>query len=576
MKINPESICIALLFSLSIDSYAASFFDANLNTSDVLLKNVWQNEKSLILSHRETPAVGNGDQIPPFFHPDGIWALGTLWMTADPQPLFDSLLRVQHPQNHTPLEEAHLPLASYTFDWPYLLHRYFEFSGDREHSYPFAKAYVSPWLDYFSGMENESGLLSLEKIPQAWTDSKPADWSDDVYFWYLNLRYLHALIGADEITRSIGLENEILVSKINAVKNICSTELGKAAVFHRSDGSPLPPSVIPVLANGIVLDVLHPDYEPLFVQVLRKHGLPKEEWLTATLLEACVKIGEHQLAYDFVTFADSTQKTPVMTKVFYETILGISISQNGTAIGISPIHLAALEDIRVGIPVPSGKVTFHSEELSNRSITTPTGVAVHVGWAQGVRTVVQTSVSHDNPEPLTASQKALLESKAWAKWDTSNPAIWVSVKEQMFRIIQDEKVLYQTRCATASKGTGSVMNSLQTPLGWHSINRKVGEGAPWGQVFRSRQATREVWQPGEDTEEDLVLSRILLLTGEEKGLNKGGNVDSYARNIYIHGTNDEARIGQPTSHGCIRLRNDDVIEIFDQLELDTKVLITDE
>ena len=118
------------------------------------------------------------------------------------------------------------------------------------------------------------------------------------------------------------------------------------------------------------------------------------------------------------------------------------------------------------------------------------------------------------------------------------------------------------------------MDSLKTPLGWHSIVKKIGDDAPWGQVFRSRRPTREIWQRGEDTTEDMVLSRVLLLTGEEPGLNKGGNVDSFARNIYIHGTNDEARIGTPSSHGCVRMLNDDVIEMYRVIEEGMKVLIT--
>jgi lipoprotein-anchoring transpeptidase ErfK/SrfK len=118
------------------------------------------------------------------------------------------------------------------------------------------------------------------------------------------------------------------------------------------------------------------------------------------------------------------------------------------------------------------------------------------------------------------------------------------------------------------------MDSLKTPLGWHEIRGKIGENAPWGQVFRARRPTNEIWQYGEDTKEDLVLTRVLLLDGLEPGHNKGGAVDSMARNIYIHGTNDEAKLGTPSSHGCIRLFNDDVIELFTRVEDGALVLIT--
>ena len=117
---------------------------------------------------------------------------------------------------------------------------------------------------------------------------------------------------------------------------------------------------------------------------------------------------------------------------------------------------------------------------------------------------------------------------------------------------------------------------MKTPLGWHKVLTKLGANSARGQVFRSRQATREVWQPGEQPAEDLVLTRVFLLDGLEPGVNKGGNVDSFARNIYIHGTNDEARLGTPSSHGCIRLSNDDVVEVFELVPEGTPVLITAE
>ena len=117
-------------------------------------------------------------------------------------------------------------------------------------------------------------------------------------------------------------------------------------------------------------------------------------------------------------------------------------------------------------------------------------------------------------------------------------------------------------------------NAAALPETWRFI-WKFGDGAPWGQVFRSRQVTKEVWKPGQESSEDLVLTRVLLLAGEEPGVNQGGNVDSTERCIYIHGTNQEERIGQPSSHGCVRLRNDDVIEAFDWIPEGTPVLISE-
>jgi len=154
------------------------------------------------------------------------------------------------------------------------------------------------------------------------------------------------------------------------------------------------------------------------------------------------------------------------------------------------------------------------------------------------------------------------------------------VDEQRFRIVEDGNVTWDVPCATASAGTGSVSGSLRTPLGWHRVDMKFGDEAPWGQVFRSRIATKEIWKPGQDTKEDLVLTRVLWLDGLEAGKNKGKRddgvlVDSKQRCIYIHGTNGEDKIGTPSSHGCVRLLNDDVIKAFEMLPVDTRVLITE-
>jgi lipoprotein-anchoring transpeptidase ErfK/SrfK len=95
-------------------------------------------------------------------------------------------------------------------------------------------------------------------------------------------------------------------------------------------------------------------------------------------------------------------------------------------------------------------------------------------------------------------------------------------------------------------------------------------------VFRDKHATKEIWKRGDPVKEDLILTRVLTLRGEEPGKNKGGDVDSFDRNIYIHGTNDEEKIGTPASHGCVRLTNDDVITLYEMVPLNTPMLITEE
>lgn len=133
-------------------------------------------------------------------------------------------------------------------------------------------------------------------------------------------------------------------------------------------------------------------------------------------------------------------------------------------------------------------------------------------------------------------------------------------------------------CSTAANGIGNLEGSYMTPPGWHTIDEKHGGGLPSGAVLKSRQPTGQVWQPGQHTPEDLVLTRILWLTGLEPGVNHGVDaagrvIDSKRRYIYIHGTNDEAKLGTPASHGCIRLSNAAAIEVFNAVDVGTPVVI---
>lgn len=178
-------------------------------------------------------------------------------------------------------------------------------------------------------------------------------------------------------------------------------------------------------------------------------------------------------------------------------------------------------------------------------------------------------------DPLTVADHAVLDSHHWADKVGAQRAVWVCVDQQMFRIIENGDVIWQAQCSTAANGTGSQSGSYKTPLGWHRVAEKYGSRAAWGQEFVARRPTRTVWQPGDDTEKDMVLTRILWLDGLEPGRNKGGEVDSYHRYIYIHGTNGEEDIGTPASMGCVRLLNDDVIEAYELIPVDTRVLITE-
>jgi hypothetical protein len=139
-----------------------------------------------------------------------------------------------------------------------------------------------------------------------------------------------------------------------------------------------------------------------------------------------------------------------------------------------------------------------------------------------------------------------------------------------------DMLIRQYPVSTATNGPGEQNGSYCTPRGRHRIAEKIGAGAPMCSAFKSRQPTGEIWTPELDAEfpgRDWILTRILWLDGLEPGRNKGGTVDTHARYIYIHGTNEEHKIGTPASHGCIRMKNADVAELFGLVEVGTEVRI---
>ena len=154
--------------------------------------------------------------------------------------------------------------------------------------------------------------------------------------------------------------------------------------------------------------------------------------------------------------------------------------------------------------------------------------------------------------------------------------IEVDISEQRLYLIENNLIKASYPISTSKYGEGSIENSFKTPLGKHSIKEMIGEEAEINTIFTSRINTKRsatIIDQFEDTDNDYVTSRIMWLDGEEDGLNKGGNVDSFRRYIYIHGTHEEGLIGTKASHGCIRMFNYDVIELFNLVNIGTKVLI---
>jgi hypothetical protein len=178
------------------------------------------------------------------------------------------------------------------------------------------------------------------------------------------------------------------------------------------------------------------------------------------------------------------------------------------------------------------------------------------------------------PEQLSQWREKLLERQL----DPAKRLLWIDVSEQRLLVCEDDHVLVSYAVSTALKGTGCAQDSYQTPTGLHRISVKIGADEPSGMIFRGREPTGElanIEQADVDTGRDLITSRILWLDGLEPGVNHGGSVDTRDRYIYIHGTNEEGRIGQAVSHGCIRMNNRDVVDLYDRIDTGTPVIIVD-
>jgi L,D-transpeptidase YbiS len=155
--------------------------------------------------------------------------------------------------------------------------------------------------------------------------------------------------------------------------------------------------------------------------------------------------------------------------------------------------------------------------------------------------------------------------------------IEISIQQQTLTVLSNENELVaQFAVSTAANGVGCEKNSGCTPLGLHIIRAKIGEGVLPNTVFKGRRPTGEICTSeliAEFPNRDWILTRILWLSGKEIGKNRLGNVDTMQRYIYIHGTPDSTDMSKVGSHGCVRMRNDDIIQLFDMVAVGTPVYI---
>jgi lipoprotein-anchoring transpeptidase ErfK/SrfK len=152
----------------------------------------------------------------------------------------------------------------------------------------------------------------------------------------------------------------------------------------------------------------------------------------------------------------------------------------------------------------------------------------------------------------------------------------ISLADQCLYGFANGRLVLRLAVSTARNGAGEGNGSGCTPRGRHQVRAKIGAGLPLGAVLRGRRWTAEVWTPALHQQfpgRDWILTRILWLGGCEPGCNRGGAVDSFRRYIYLHGTPDSEPMGEPRSHGCVRLRNADLLALFARVPVHCPVQI---
>lgn len=157
--------------------------------------------------------------------------------------------------------------------------------------------------------------------------------------------------------------------------------------------------------------------------------------------------------------------------------------------------------------------------------------------------------------------------------------IRISIADQSLELFGDgDRLLRRYAISTAKNGAGEQRGSYRTPRGRHIIRAKIGDGQAPNTVFVRRRPTGEVWSPefgAANPNRDWILTRILWLSGKEPGFNRLGEVDTMRRYIYLHGSPDTVEMGTPGSIGCVRMRNADIVELFDLVPCYTPVDIVE-
>jgi lipoprotein-anchoring transpeptidase ErfK/SrfK len=568
-----------------------------------------------------------------------ITARSHLWLTGDGsltrKALYDFYLSCQIHPGMMAVAPGHFmqEIAEFPLQFPLMLENYYQHTGDSAMLAAMADTVFPGLFKYYAGFEKESGLIEGLNKPEKWLvvdwpgnlrDGYDYDYASSRANTVLNAFYYGGLRAAARMERILGRDGQAYDARADRVAAAFTTQLADPAtgLFLDAPGSKhssLHANAIP-LVFGLTAGV---GPAPM-LELIRQRGLNCSPYIASYVIEACFKAGAPDLGFALLTndsdhgwkemlrmgataatevWNPSQKKNmswchPWASSPIYliaERVFGLTPGTPGWGtVRIAPPVIANLPEMSLTVPHPKGPMTVSYALKTGYTLAVPEGVPVEILAAEGVKidagnaeivkvpppdAVAAPSDVPTGETPMTESTLAQLKVQGWEEKVGEGLGVWVDVARQRLTLIERNQIIWEVPCATATAGTGSVSGSLQTPLGWHRVDMKLGDGAPWGQVFRSRIPTKEIWKPGDDVKEDLVLTRVLWLDGMEPGKNKGKTedgvlVDSKERCIYIHGTNGEAQIGTPSSHGCIRLFNDDVIKAFEMLPEDTPVLIT--
>jgi hypothetical protein len=564
--------------ALRVDT-SAPVFAARYESSDAAMNAKWNAAVSSMESRRRAG-----------FTPDVFGSMGPFWgdayavgrayatLAGDPSVLRAGIERVLRPAAVPDPATDGRPLAAYTLLWPRMLLAYYEFTGDQRFTRELADFALSEWLTYFEAARGESGLIEGERIFKGqlnWITGFPAEASPKANS-VINAIYCDALDAAAAIARAVGFDAAIYESAAARIADAYRAQLLEPSVglFRDAPGFQSYSALGNALAFGAKISA--PEQKQGIVALIQRDCATFPDLLAPLAAEACFRAGENELGYHVIASVRESAWNCSVLYLLPEYVAGVAPGSPGwKTVRLAPSFPTWVTSADMQAPLPAGRVTLTLAPGKGSSVILPPGLTAMVDATRGESVMLKNAATHARNE-LSAEHAQRLASYGWADRVGDQPAVWVSVREQIFRLIQSGEVVYQATCATAANGVGSEMNSMKTPAGWHAVLGKNGDGEPLGRVFRSRKATREIWKPGQRTREDLVLTRVLFLDGLEPGVNKGGDVDSNARDIYIHGTNDEANLGTPSSHGCVRLSNDDVITAYGLIPTGTLVLITED